>query len=91
MVAEPFLLGHASAEERVTTFLFDWRTRLVALGVRSHFVPLPMLRQDIANFLGLRLETLSRTLAKLEAKTAIRIVLNGVVLNENCTAQKEPT
>ena len=76
------LLGHASAEERVTTFLFDRRNRLVAPGARSQFVPLPMLRQDIADFLGLRLETLSRTLAKLGAKNVIRIVPKGVVLNE---------
>jgi CRP/FNR family transcriptional regulator len=74
------LLGHASAEERVTEFLFDWRSRLT-LGTLSQFVPLPMLRQDIADLLGLRLETLSRTLAKLEAKNVIRIVRNGVVLN----------
>ena len=76
------LLGYASAEERVTTFLFDWRNRLVAPGARSQFVPLPMLRQDIADFLGLRLETLGRTIAKLEAKNVIRIVPKGVVLNE---------
>jgi CRP/FNR family transcriptional regulator len=71
------LLGHASAEERVTMFLFDWSNRL---GAHCHYVPLPMLRQDIADFLGLRLETLSRALAKLEAKNVIRIVPKGVVL-----------
>ena len=39
-----------------------------------------MMRQDIADFLGLRLETLSRTLAKLEARNVIRIVPKGVMV-----------
>jgi len=39
-----------------------------------------MRRQDIADFLGLKLETVSRTLAKLEQKNAIRIVPKGVFL-----------
>jgi CRP-like cAMP-binding protein len=46
----------------------------------SENVPLPMRRQDIADFLGLKLETISRTLAKLEQKRMIRVVPNGVSL-----------
>ncbi len=72
------LLGHASAEQRLTTFFIEWRKRIDAT---SQFVPLPMLRQDIADFLGLKPETISRTLAKLEAKNVIRVVPKGVVLN----------
>lgn len=75
------LLGHASAEQRLRTFLIDWRNRLARLGPPSQFVPLPMMRQDIADFLGLTPETVSRTLAKLEAKKLIRVVPKGVVLN----------
>ena len=39
-----------------------------------------MRRQDIADFLGLKLETVSRTLAKLEDKDVIRLLPNGVLL-----------
>lgn len=67
------LLGRKTAEERVESFL-----RLVAksIGERDadgfEATPLPMPRQDIADYLGLRLETLSRTLATLKKKGVIR-------------------
>lgn len=67
------LLGKKTAEERVESFL-----KLVAEsigkydGADTHATPLPMPRQDIADYLGLRLETLSRTLAALKKKGAIK-------------------
>jgi CRP/FNR family transcriptional regulator len=74
------LLGNGSAEEKVAIFLVSWRNRLARLSVLSETVPLPMRRQDIADFLGLKLETVSRTLAKLEQKNVIRLVPKGVFL-----------
>ena len=74
------LLGNNSAEERVFSFLVNWRRRVARLTPPSQTVPLPMRRQDIADFLGLKLETVSRTFAKLEQRNAIRIVPHGVVL-----------
>jgi len=59
------MLGKGSAEERVLFFLTTWRDRTASLKPFQQYLPLPMMRQDIADFLGLRLETLSRTLAKL--------------------------
>jgi CRP/FNR family transcriptional regulator len=74
------LLGNGSAEERVATFLVSWRDRMARIKSSSEAIPLPMRRQDIADFLGLKLETVSRTLAKLEQKNAIRVVPKGVFL-----------
>ena len=74
------LLGTGSAEERVAAFLVNWRRRVARLAPVSQAVPLPMRRQDIADFLGLKLETVSRTFAKLEQRNVIRIVPHGVVL-----------
>jgi CRP/FNR family transcriptional regulator len=74
------LLGNGSAEEKVAIFLVSWRNRLARLSLFSETVPLPMRRQDIADFLGLKLETVSRMLAKLEQKNVIRLVPNGVFL-----------
>ncbi len=75
------LLGNGSAEERLITFLVNWRSRLGLPSTGSQPVPLPMRRQDIADFLGLQLETISRTLARLENKRIIRILPNAVLLN----------
>ena len=74
------LLGNSSAEERVAAFLVNWRKRSARIVPVSQAVPLPMRRQDIADFLGLKLETISRTFAKLEQRDVIRIVPHGVVL-----------
>jgi CRP/FNR family transcriptional regulator, anaerobic regulatory protein len=82
------LLGASSAEERLTTFLLNWRNCLGQAPV-SQPVPLPMRRQDIADFLGLQLETVSRTLARLERKGAIEILPNGVLLSGLAQAPRE--
>jgi CRP/FNR family transcriptional regulator len=74
------LLGNGSAEEKVAIFLVSWRNRLARISAFSETVPLPMRRQDIADFLGLKLETVSRTLAKLEQKNVLRLVPKGVFL-----------
>jgi CRP/FNR family transcriptional regulator len=76
------LLGSGSAEEKVAMFLVNWQDRLARFSVFSETVPLPMRRQDIADFLGLKLETVSRTLAKLEQKNVIRLLPNGVFLTD---------
>jgi CRP/FNR family transcriptional regulator len=74
------LLGNGSAEKKVAMFLVSWRDRLARLSAFSEIVLLPMRRRDIADFLSLKLETVSRTLAKLEQRNVIRIVPNGVSL-----------
>lgn len=59
------LLGKKTAEERVISFIDLVGRTIGADASGSRLVPLPMPRQDIADYLGLRLETLSRTLAAL--------------------------
>lgn len=74
------LLGRRTAEERVVAFLLGLRERWAALGALSVTVPLPMSRQDIADFLGLTIETVSRTFTKLARDRSILIVPDGVRL-----------
>ncbi|MBR0973273.1 helix-turn-helix domain-containing protein [Bradyrhizobium japonicum] len=74
------LLGRRSADEKVAAFLLGWRERSFALKGRSDTVPLPMSRQDIADYLGLTIETVSRTFTKLERHGVIEIIHGGIRL-----------
>lgn len=74
------LLGRRSAEGKVAAFLLDWRERLGPLGGSSDAVLLPMNRQDIADYFGLTIETVSRVFTRLERDGIIEIVHGGVRL-----------
>jgi CRP/FNR family transcriptional regulator, anaerobic regulatory protein len=68
------LLGRRSAEEKVATFLIRWRRRIALVNGPSPAVPLPMSRQDIADYLGLTIETVSRTFTRFEREGVIDIM-----------------
>ncbi len=63
------LLGRKNAEERVASFLL----RMSARTTSDQVIELPMSRQDIADYLGLTIETVSRTLTQLENSAAIEL------------------
>jgi len=73
-------LGRRSAEEKIAAFLIGWRDRLERIGRSTKTIHLPMSRQDIADYLGLTVETVSRTLTRLERENTILIVPGGVRL-----------
>ncbi len=73
------LLGRKSAQERVATFLMA-RSRLAAThGGPAYFV-LPMARGDIADYLGITIETVVRTLRKLRGEGMIEVTNTSEVL-----------
>jgi CRP/FNR family nitrogen fixation transcriptional regulator len=71
-----------SAEERVAGFLLEMAGRIPGSGV----VELPMSRQDIADYLGLTIETISRTLTHLEKAAAIEVPTSRRILLRNRSA-----
>ena len=64
------LLGRKTAQEKVATFLLDMAERIAE--DHEHF-DLPMLRNDIADHLGLTIETVSRTLNQFDREGLIRL------------------
>jgi len=74
------ILGRRTAEERVAAFLIGLRNRWMRINGNQVHVPLPMTRQDIGDFLGLTVETVSRLMTRLAREKAIVIVPDGVRL-----------
>ena len=70
------LLGRKNAQERVATFLLEMASRAAS----TTEIELPMSRQDIADYLGLTIETVSRTLTQLEGDAAIEIPTSRHIL-----------
>ena len=61
------LLGRKTAIERVASFLRDWSAAHPA----GSDIALPMTRGEIADYLGLTIETVSRTLSRLRREGVI--------------------
>ena len=66
-------VGQRSAMERLVSFLLRLARRRAAVTCNGDTFELPMTRSDIADFLGLTIETVSRTLSKLKARRCIEI------------------
>lgn len=68
-----------SAHERVASFLLEMAERAKA----GNAIELPMSRQDIADYLGLTIETVSRTLTSLETSAAIEVPTSRRIVLRN--------
>lgn len=78
------ILGTMTAEQRVATFLLSLSTKMKARGYSAVQFNLRMTREDIGSYLGLKLETVSRMLSKLQKdgmvimhRKQVRIVDSG--------------
>jgi CRP-like cAMP-binding protein len=80
-VQDRILLLVKSAQERVASFLLEMAQR-----VSGDSIDLPMSRQDIADYLGLTIETVSRTLTSLECAAAIEVPTSRRIVLRNMSA-----
>jgi CRP-like cAMP-binding protein len=81
-VQDHILLLIKSAQERVAAFLLEMEKR----GCIGNATELPMSRQDIADYLGLTIETVSRTLTHLENASAIELSTSRRIVLRNRSA-----
>jgi CRP/FNR family nitrogen fixation transcriptional regulator len=81
-VQEHILLLIKTAQERVAGFLLEMAKR----GTSGIEIDLPMSRQDIADYLGLTIETVSRTLTQLENSAAIAVPTSRRIVLRNRAA-----
>ena len=72
------VLGKLSAQSRIAHFLLDLSRRMEKRGLSPTMLKLPMTRHDIANYLCLALETVSRNLTLLQASSAIAVEYRGI-------------
>lgn len=73
------LLGRKTARERVASFLVMLARRAERQGRRANPVALPMSRADIADYLGLTTETVSRTITQLRQSGTIAAENRGEI------------
>ena len=81
------LLGSMRAEERLAAFLLNLVQRLHARGFSQSELVLRMTREEIGSYLGLKLETVSRTFSKFADEGMIE-VKHRHVRNLNADALK---
>ena len=67
------LLGSMRAEERLAAFLLNLSQRFAARGYSPTEFMLRMTREEIGSFLGLKLETVSRALTRMQENKLIEV------------------
>jgi len=67
------LLGSMRAEERLAAFLLNLVQRLFARGFSQSELVLRMTREEIGSYLGLKLETVSRTFSKFADEGIVEV------------------
>ena len=86
------LLGRKSASEKVASFLLEMCERTVSPGCEDHLPPgeirldLPVSRQQIADVLGLTIETVSRQFTRLKAEGVVELPSRREVIVRNRAA-----
>jgi CRP/FNR family transcriptional regulator len=68
------VLGKLNANERMAQFVINISQQRSRIGWQDNPVSLPMTRQDIADYLGLTLETVSREITKLKTSKLIKVL-----------------
>ena len=66
-------LGRMSTDERIASFLVETSEQMAAHGYSAREFILKMTREDIANYLGMEIETVSRVFSRLQAASLLQV------------------
>jgi len=86
------LLGKRNAEERLASFLLSLSSRFKKRGLSASEFYLPMSRQDIGNYLGLAIETVSRLFARFQDEQILAVDRKHITIckQETLAAMVDP-
>jgi CRP/FNR family transcriptional regulator len=76
------LLGKRTAEEKLAALLLSLSTRCKPRGLPATKFNLPMSRQDIGNYLGLAIETVSRLFARFRDEGLLKVNRREVTITD---------
>jgi len=82
------LLGSMRAEERLAAFILNLVQRLHARGFSSSELVLRMTREEIGSYLGLKLETVSRTFSKFVEEGMVEVKQRHVRILDTAALQR---
>lgn len=74
------LLGRKTAQERVASFILARHQATLPCTTEDAVIPLPMTRGEIADYLGLTIETVSRTLSRFKKEKRIALPSNSALV-----------
>jgi CRP/FNR family transcriptional regulator len=74
------LLGKMDSNRRLASFLMNMSSQLQQKGGSANNINLSMTRHDIANYLGLAIETISRILTQLHVKGVLDVMRRNIVI-----------
>ena len=75
-------LGQLATEERLATYFLQLALHYQSRGFSKTEFILPMSRQDLSNYLGMAVETLSRILSRLSKENLIKIEQRKVIISD---------
>lgn len=75
-------LGQQQTDERLATFLLFMSNHYQSRGFSSKEFVLPMSRQDLSNYLGMAVETLSRIISRMTSKGIIKVERRIVIISD---------
>jgi CRP/FNR family transcriptional regulator, anaerobic regulatory protein len=76
------LLGRMRAESRVAAFLAALSDKFAARGYSASQFHLRMTREEIGSYLGLKLETVSRTLSQFQERGLVEVELRSIKITD---------